>query len=240
MTLALVTGAAVRVGRAIAEHLASIGYDLVLHANSSRSSLPEVARCVSSYGRRSFSVAADLTQDSTPELLARVVDEAGGALDLLVNSAGIYERTPIEEADSDAFRRHMQVNVEAPFFLIKRLLPQLRAAACASVINITDASVGRPYGGFAPYLASKAALTMLTRALAVELGPRIRVNAVAPGALSFPANFDQAKRRRILASVPLGHEGSPADVARAVAFLANDAPYVTGHVLTVDGGLVML
>jgi pteridine reductase len=130
----------------------------------------------------------------------------------------------------------MAINLDAPFFLTQALVPLLRAAPSASVVNVTDVATDKPYAEYAHYMVTKAGLDMLTRALALELAPEVRVNAVAPGAVAFPPDFDAAKQARLLAHVPLGRAGSPDDVARAVLFLARDAPYMTGQVVSVDGG----
>jgi pteridine reductase len=128
------------------------------------------------------------------------------------------------------------VNVDAPFFVTQGLLPALQAAANPCVVHVTDIAAERPIGGYAHYSVSKGGLVALTRALAAELAPHVRVNAVAPGTVVFPEDFDEATRARFLAKIPMKREGSAADVAKAVRFLVCDAPYVTGQILAVDGG----
>lgn len=179
---------------------------------------------------------SDLSTESGVEALAAAA-HSRGTLDVLVNNAGIYESTPFVRTTRAELARTLAVNLEAPFFLTQALLPLLLAAPAPCVVNVTDVAVRRPYPRYAPYLVSKAGLTMLTKALALELAPRVRVNAVAPGTVAFPEDFDPEKRARILARVPLGREGSPDDIGRAVVFLVRDAPYSTGHVLDVGGGL---
>jgi pteridine reductase len=130
----------------------------------------------------------------------------------------------------------LAVNLDAPFFLTQALLPSLRAAAQPLVVHLTDVGGERAESHFAHYSVSKAALIMLTRALAVELAPHIRVNAVSPGVVAFPESFDAAAREAVLQRVPMGREGSVEDIGRVVVFLAREAPYITGQVVAVDGG----
>jgi pteridine reductase len=124
----------------------------------------------------------------------------------------------------------------APFFLTQALLPSLRAGKDPLVVHITDVGGERPVSHYAHYSVSKAGLIMLTRALAVELAPHVRVNAVSPGAVAFPEDFDAAAREAVLKRIPMGREGSVEDIARTIVFLAREAPYLTGQVITVDGG----
>ncbi len=236
MTLALVTGAGIRLGRAIALALAQAGYDLILHANSSRDALEDVAKAIRGFGREAYLVTADLSDPEEVERLAVGVRSMHPVLDLLVHNAGIYERCAFEEMGREVYRRMQAINLEAPYFLTQGLLPPLREAPSPSVIHITDIGGERPVPGYSHYSLSKAGLIMLTRSLAVELAPQIRVNAISPGPVAFPESYDEKARRRILDQVPMGREGSVDDIAKAAVFLARDAPYVTGHVLEVDGG----
>jgi pteridine reductase len=235
MSTAFVTGAGIRVGRAIALALADAGYDLVLHANASVHALEEVATEVRRRGRRAELHAADLADEAAVDRLAADLRAAHPSLDLVVHNAGIFEHVPFASIDRARYRRMQAINLEAPFFLTQGLLPSLLAAKAPCVIHVTDIAAERPYEGYAHYSVSKAGLLMLTRALAVELGPRVRVNAVAPGTVAFPPDFDAAAREAILARVPLRREGDPTDIARAVVFLAQQ-PYVSGQVINVDGG----
>ena len=236
MPLALVTGAGVRVGRAIAVALAEAGYDLILHGNRSREALAQVANAARERGRNVEAVFTDLADTAGASFLADAVRVSRVSLDAVVNNAGLYEAVPFAQLDRDRWHRMLAVNLEAPLFLVQALLPLLEAAPAPAVVNVTDVAVSRPYGGYLHYMISKAGLDMLTRALALELAPRVRVNAVAPGTVAFPEGFDDQKRERILRRVPLRREGSPDDVARAVVWLVRDATYVTGQTLTVDGG----
>lgn len=240
MPLALITGAGIRVGRAIAIALANAGYDLVLHAHRSQQGLSEVAAIAKTHQRSVQQVLADLSATDGVATLTAAIQAQHQALDVLVNSAGAYERLPFADLSRASYARMMAVNLEAPLFLTQALLPLLRAAPAPCVINITDASIDKPYAGYTHYMVSKAALSMLTRTLAIELAPRIRVNAVAPGTVVFPSDFDPAKRQRIVSRIPLARAGTAEDIGRAVVYLVRDAPYVTGQTIAVDGGATLV
>ena len=236
MPKALVTGAGIRIGRAIALGLADAGFDLVLTAHRSDQGLEETAQIARGKGRRVHTVIADLSDQAGVSAVAK---SAGDSLDVLVNSAAIIALAPFASITRAQFRELLAVNVEAAFFLTQALLNALGASASASVVNIVDAALHTPYGAkqnFAHYLASKGALSGLTLALARELAPRIRVNAVAPGPVAFGLHDTVDHQTSVLARLPLARAGEPEDVAQAVVYLAS-APYVTGQVLRVDGGL---
>ncbi len=221
--VALVTGAGVRVGNAIARDLARHGWKVAAHYRSHRP--------------RGFAAAlqADLAAPDGPAALAAAFRARFARLDLLVNGAAAFDGLRVEETDAAAFDSQMDLNARAPLLLVKALLPLLRRSR-GTVVNIADVGGGLvAWRGFAAYAASKAALARLTECLALELAPAVRVNAVAPGAVLWPNTYTAAVRRRHAARIPLRRAGTPADVAMAVRFLA-DAPYVTGAILPVDGG----
>jgi pteridine reductase len=221
--VALVTGAGVRVGNAIARDLARAGFTVAAHYRTHRP--------------RGFAaaLAADLALPDGPAALAAAFRERFSRLDLLVNSAAAFEALPLEETDAATFDEQMALNARAPLLLTKALLPLLRSAR-GSVVNVADVGGGLvPWRGFAAYAASKAALVRLTECLALELAPSVRVNAVAPGTVLWPERYPAARRRELAARIPLRRTGTPEDVAAAVRYLA-DAPFVTGAVLPIDGG----
>lgn len=234
MPVALVTGAGVRVGRAIALSLADAGYDVALHAHSHRGSLDDVAAAVALRGRRASLHAADLSTVDGAFALADDVMRAWPVLDVVVHNAALFAEVPFDQLTPSQWRLMQAVNVEAPAFLTQRLLPALRRADGGNVVCVADVAAERPIRRHAHYCVSKAALLMLVKTLALELAP-IRVNAVGPGAVAFPDDYDDAKIARILARVPLARTGSPEDVAAAVVFLATQR-YVTGQMIAVDGG----
>ncbi|HEY6100988.1 MAG TPA: SDR family oxidoreductase [Anaeromyxobacter sp.] len=221
--VALVTGAGVRVGNAIARDLARSGWTVAAHY---RSHLP-----------RGFAAAlqADLALPDGPAELARAFRARFARLDLLVNAAAAFEPLPLAEIDAAAFDAQMDVNARAPLLLTKALLPLLRRSR-GSVVNVADVGGGLvPWRGFAAYAASKAALVRITECLALELAPAVRVNAVAPGTVLWPESYPASARRALAARIPLRRSGTPGDVAAAVRYLAS-APFVTGAVLPIDGG----
>jgi pteridine reductase len=169
-------------------------------------------------------------------LVEKTVDCFGG-LDALVNNASSFFPTPVGVIGQDDWENLVGGNLKAPLFLTQAAAPHLKARRGA-VVNITDIHAERPLKGFSLYSATKAALVGLTRALALDLAPEIRVNAVSPGPVLWPNDdfFDEAERKRIVAGTLLKRAGCPEDIARAVRFLLNDAPYITGQVINVDGG----
>lgn len=233
---ALITGAGVRVGRALALTFAQAGFDLLLHANRSRAGVEEVAARARALGRDARVFQADLSREEEVDRLVAEVRGAVEGLEVLVHNAAIYEQRPFAAIDRPSYRRMQAINLEAPFFLTQALLPLFEGGASPSVIHIGDIGGERADPGYAHYAVSKAGLLMLTRALAVELAPRVRVNAISPGTVAFPEGLDEAERRAILARIPMGREGACEDVARTALFLAEDAPYLTGQIIDVDGG----
>lgn len=206
--VALVTGAGVRVGRAIARALARRGYAVAAHYRS--------------HPPRGFAAAlpGDLAAPDGAALLAAAFRDRFDRLDLLVNSAAGFEALPLEETDAAAWDALLHLNARAPLLLTRALLPELRRAG-GSVVNVADVGGGLvAWRGYAAYCASKAALARTTECLALELAPEVRVNAVAPGTVLWPEGCSARQRRELEARIPLGRAGTPADVAAAVLFLA--------------------
>lgn len=236
--VALVTGAARRIGAAIARRLHAAGYDLALHHRRSDAEMAALAAQLRAARPDSVLVLrADLRQpDGLPDLVARCVGHYG-RLDALVNNASSFHPTPLGRATPEDWDDLFGVNARAPFFLAQAAAPYLQAAGGA-IVNLADVYAGRPLAGHPLYSAAKAALVSLTRSLALALAPRVRVNAVAPGAILWPEQEqDPAARAAILAATALGRTGTPEDIAGAVHWLLSDeAGYVTGQVLHVDGG----
>lgn len=234
----LVTGAAKRVGRAIACELHAAGANVMIHYRAARAEAAALADQFNTLRPGSAAIhGADLLAvDTLPALVDACVD-AFGRLDALVNNASSFFATPLGTIDLAAWDDLIGSNLKAPLFLAQAAAPQLRAARGA-LINITDIHGERPLAGYPLYCAAKAGLLGLTRALAIELAPEVRVNAVAPGAILWPddAAFDAGQRDGIVDHTLLKRTGSPRDIASAVRFLLAEASYVTGQVINVDGG----
>jgi len=238
---ALVTGAAARIGASIAEALHARGCDVLLHYNSSQEAAQRLAdRLNAARSNSAFLVSAELSSPAGVEHLARETRSRFRALDILVNNASRFYPTLPGETLAWQWDDLLNSNLRGPYFLVQALLGELRAAQGA-VINLVDVHAERPMRGHAVYCISKAGMAMMTRALAKDLGPEIRVNGIAPGAILWPekepAGKDlQAQRKSILSRTALRRLGEPADIAGAVCYLALDAPYITGQILAVDGG----
>jgi pteridine reductase len=231
---ALVTGAGVRVGRAIAEELARAGARVAVHYARSARGAAAVAATIQAAGGQARTFPADLTVAGAAAALIDEVVAWSGRLDVLVCSAASFRRVPFEKIDDRLWREVMALNLEAPLRLAQAAAPYLRRRR-GVIVNILDVAAFHAWKGYAHHAAAKAGLAMLTRVLALELAPRVRVVAVAPGTVAFAPDTPAADRRRIVSRIPLGRVGTPADVAAAVRFLCG-AAYVTGSVLTVDGG----
>ena len=234
---ALVTGAGVRVGRAIALALADAGAAVAVHHHRSVAGAQQVVAKIAATGRDAFAVRADLALPDEVERMFEQLDARfDGKLDVLVNSAGIFEKVELAQLPLDRWQRMFAVNVESALLCAQAARPRMVAAGSGSIVNVTDISAERPWRGYAHYCASKAALIALTKSLALEWAPEIRVNAVSPGAVQPPDEMPAEERERLASAVPQKRLGDPADVAEAVAFLAAGPGYVTGQVLAVDGG----
>ncbi|HEV7779014.1 MAG TPA: pteridine reductase [Luteibacter sp.] len=238
--VALVTGAARRIGATIARTLHAAGYDLALHYRHSDDDMRELcAELEASRPRSTFAAQADLIEtDRLPALVDAVVAHYG-RLDALVNNASTYYATPMGSATAAQWDDLFGANARAPFFLSQAAAPYLREARGA-VVNIADIYAERPLPGHAIYCMSKAALAMLTRVLAVELGPEVRVNAVAPGNVLWSTNPVKAETADMVQErTTLARQGTPQDIADAVRFLLQDAGYCSGVTLAVDGGRLL-
>ena len=235
----LITGAARRIGAAIARKLHAAGARVIVHCNRSRAEAERLSEHLNQARADSCAVVqCDLLDDGA---LARLVEEAAaafGRLDALVNNASTFYPTPFGQIGAAEWTELMGSNLRAPLFLAQAAAPRLRESQGA-IVNLVDIHAERPLKDFVVYSIAKSGLAGLTRALALELGPEIRVNGVAPGAILWPdgdEHFAPSERSRITAQTPLKRIGSPEDVAGAVKYLLFDAPFVTGQILAVDGG----
>ena len=235
--VALITGAAKRVGAQIARSLHGAGYDLALHYRHSRGEMD--ALCAELNMARNGSARAIQAELADVEVMPRIVDDCiarFGRLDALVNNASAFYATPVGSVTPTQWEELFASNARAPFFLAQAAAPHLQAAHGA-IVNMADIYAERPLPGHAVYCMAKAALVMMTLALAKELGPEVRVNAIAPGAVLWPESGKAyADQKELVARTPLKRAGSPEDVAAAVLFLLRDAKFSTGQILKVDGG----
>jgi pteridine reductase len=231
--VALVTGAAHRVGRALAVGLAGAGYDIALHFHSSGSKVSESEDAIAAAGGASKIFQADLRDAAAPARLVHDVADRFGRLDVVVNSASVMLRMPIGEITAESWDSVLDLNLRAPFLIAQEASRHLPDGA--SIINIADLAAFEVWPPYVPHGVSKAGLVYLTRALARLLAPRIRVNGIAPGTVLLPENFDPKFAAHLTETTPLGRDGSPEDVVQAMLYLLR-ADYVTGETIIVDGG----
>jgi len=233
--VALVTGTGRRLGTAIATALHAEGLRVALHYY--RSEAPALALCESLNSKRpdsAIAIKANLSDTAELPRVVAAVAIAWGCLDVVVNNAAVFRPTPLPDASPGVWDDIFNVNLKAPYFLCQAAAPLLQQRQ-GCIVNLTDIYAERPRTDYAIYCASKAGLIGLTRALARELAPQVRVNAISPGAILWSADAPPAEQAAIMARTPLGRAGDPTDIARAVSYLVH-APYVTGQVLVVDGG----
>jgi pteridine reductase len=234
--VALVTGAAKRVGRAIALQLAHEGFDIAFTYLSSQSEAQSLTSEITALGRRAFAIRADLTQPQIAvEEIHRLVSVEFGRLNVLVNNASLYLPAALREATSALIHKLNAIHVESPLLLCQQFEPMLRAAR-GHIVNMVDLLAQRPWPQYLPYCASKAALANLTLGLARALSPEVTVNGIAPGVVEWPDDYPQAEKEKYLKRVPLNRPGTPQDVARLVKFLVTDGAYITGQIIPLDGG----
>lgn len=242
--VALVTGGAHRIGRAISLALAGAGANVAITYRNSRDQAEETVLSLQALGVRALALPCDVRKESdVREVLAGVASHFA-RLDILINNAAVFETAPLQDLSLDAWDRVFETNARGPFLVAREALPLLRAAQ-GSIVNIGSLGGLRAWAGHAHYCASKAALHMLTQAMARAFAPEIRVNCVAPGWIDADeagtgTSGSNELSARFAARTPLQRNGVPADVADAVLFLACGAPFITGQILAVDGGLGLL
>jgi pteridine reductase len=240
---ALVTGAARRIGRAIAETLHDAGFDIALHYRSAADEAQALSARLNYARPYSCTLhRADLGSASQLAELANDVSAEHPGLAVLVNNASGFQAQAFAETTDTLFDAMLDSNLRGAFFLTRDLVPTL-TSNCGCIVNILDMHLDRPAKGYSAYTAAKAGLGALTRSLAVELAPAIRVNGIAPGVILWPdgeAPFYATVREETVARTPLQRMGEPGDIARTVRFLVTEAPFITGQVITVDGGLSLV
>jgi NAD(P)-dependent dehydrogenase (short-subunit alcohol dehydrogenase family) len=233
--VAVVTGGAVRLGRAISLALAEAGTSVVLHYGRSAAAAEETCRDIEALGARAAKVQSDLRHPvEAAEQIFAAVQAAFGRADILVNSAAIFEAGTLPTTTEDQWDQHFNINLKAPFFLCRQFQQQLTASR-AHIVNIADWRAGQPTLGHLAYSLTKAGIVALTRQLALELAPRVQVNAIAPGAILPPPGAGPEYLRRVAEQIPLQRAGTPKDITDTLLFLLR-SEFVTGEVVHVTGG----
>lgn len=235
--VALVTGGAIRLGRAIALALGREGCQVAVNYHRSSAAARTMVQELHALGVEARALRADVSRPADVRRLVRETLRHFGRLDLVVNNAAVFFRTPLERITPARWDRVLAVNLRGPFLVSQAAARAMRRAGRGRIINIADVGGIRAWPSYIPYCVSKAGLLMLTRGLALALAPRVQVNCVAPGTVLLPDDASPALRRRLRREVPMGREGEPADVAAAVIFFATCPSYITGQVLFVDGGV---
>ncbi len=234
--VALVTGGAVRVGRAISLALAERGALVAVNYHASDEAARELVARVEARGGQAAAFPADISRPAEVDALVDAVVARFGGVDVLVNNAAIFPRTPLGSVSEEEWDTVLGTNLKGAFFCAQRAAREMQARGAGKIVNLADINAFRPWGSYLPYCISKAGVVTLTQGLARALAPAIQVNAVAPGAVLFPEGYTPEQRERTLAPIPMRREGSPEDVARTVLFLLEGPDYITGAVIPVDGG----
>ena len=232
--VALVTGGGRRLGAAISVGLAEAGADVGVHYAQSAAEAQETSETIGGLGRRGALLQADLRHMDQAQGLVRAALDTFGRLDLLVHAASPFEPAPFPDVTEAIWDNALDVTLKAAFFAAQAAAPAL-AERSGCIVMLSDVAATAPYPSFIPHSVAKAGLDALTRALAVALAPRVRVNGVAPGVVLPPAWWDTERTERAAAGTLVGHIGTPQDIVRAILFLA-DSPYMTGQTIVVDGG----
>ena len=235
--VALITGAAHRLGAAIARCLHAHGMNIVLHCRTSRAAADALEKKLNSdRGRSVVVVQGNLLNNTELTRIATESIKAWNRIDILINNASSFYETPLGSATEQQWDDLLGTNLKAPFFLTQALAGQLQQQQ-GCIVNITDIHAQRPLKTYPVYSVAKAGLAMLTKAMARELGPAVRCNAIAPGTILWPeGHMSEFVKEEIISRTALKRQGHPDDVARAVLFLIRDADYMTGEIITVDGG----
>jgi pteridine reductase len=234
---ALITGAGKRIGACVARTLHGAGCNVAIHYRGSKGRALEVANELNAARPGSaITVGADLLDIAgLPSLVAEIIEQTG-RLDILINNASSFYPTPVDSLTEDQWDDLMGTNLKAPLFLSQACIPHLREAG-GSIVNIVDIHAARPLRHHTIYGPAKAGLAMLTRSLARDLAPQVRVNGVSPGAILWPEDgMTDTVKNTIIKQVPLQRPGEPSDIAGCILYLVRDAVYVTGQIIAIDGG----
>jgi len=237
--VALITGSAKRIGSRIAIELAKRGARIAVHYRSSRHEAEETTKTIRSSGGEAVTFQADLTQIPAVDKLFRDIRTAFGGLDILVNSASIFEPSTVQETNPEQWDAQMDSNARAPFFVAQQAASLMLARGHGKIINIADVAGEVIWPAYFAYSVSKAALIAVNRGLAKSYAPHVQVNAIAPGPILFPENYTEQQKKAAIERTLLKREGSPQDIVNAVVFLIEN-DYITGELIHVDGGRHLL
>jgi len=232
----VVTGGAIRVGRHVAGRLAERGANIVVNYRTSAREAEGAVAEFRGQGVGSLAVQADVSTHAGVQAILDAATGEFGSVEVLINNASIYGPTPFDELDEADFDRNIAVNLKGPYLGCWLFGRHMQAQGRGKIVNVADWAVERPYVNYAPYFVAKGGVVALTRVMAKELAPAVQVNAVAPGPILMPADFDQETIRAVEQATPLGRIGDPEDIAQTVLYLVEGTDFVTGAVLPVDGG----
>ncbi|RAH15659.1 MAG: hypothetical protein CMB56_002255 [Methanobacteriota archaeon] len=237
--LVLITGSAKRLGAEMALSFARLDYDVIIHFNNSLEEAKSVVKKIENMGCKAIMIRANLN-DELKNFIETVKNSEliknRGGLDLLINSASKYEKMDFENVTEELWDEMQGINTKAPFFLTQGLIDEIRNVN-GSIINMVDTSYNRPWKYYTNYCSSKASLYNMTLSLSHELAPEIRVNGIAPGAIMFPDWIEEKDKQEILDQIPMIREGTAEEIAATAVFLAEGPEYITGQIISVDGGL---
>lgn len=234
--VAVISGAGIRIGKQIAKDMLRSGYRVILHACAN---FEKLRRWTTEFELSNQVIGifqADLSTSIGQKKFCQECLSLTAKIDVLVHNASYYRERAFSAIDRSEYRKMQSINLEAPFFITQNLLPLIEESRLSCVFNILDAMWERPSKKYSHYFVSKAGLAILTRSLACELAPRIRVNAIAPGAIVLQEDQSQAKAQRILRKIPLNRFGNPSELGQIIIFLAEKAHYLTGQIINIDGG----
>lgn len=232
----VVTGGAIRVGRHVAGRLAERGANIVVNYRTSAREAEGAAAEFRGQGVGSLAVQADVSTHAGVQAILDAATGEFGSVEVLINNASIYGPTPFDELDEADFDRNIAVNLKGPYLGCWLFGRHMQAQGRGKIVNVADWAVERPYVNYAPYFVAKGGVVALTRVMAKELAPAVQVNAVAPGPILMPADFDQETIRAVEQATPLGRIGDPEDIAQTILYLVEGTDFVTGAVIPVDGG----
>lgn len=234
--VAIVTGSAKRVGKSIALALAQRGAHVIIHYKSSEDHAYSTVETIKSYGVESYAFSGDLSSPAEAASLVHKTLRHFPTVDILVNSASIYERTPLARITEKEWDKHLDTNLKGAFFIAQAAARVMLKQKSGKIVNIIDSDVHRPYKEYLPYLVSKTGMVGLTQCLAMELAPHVQVNGVSPGPVLMQPHWGSNIVKAIIKTTPLGRIGQPEDVANTVLFCIEGTDFMTGAIIPIDGG----